>query len=366
MENLKLAHKNARKDKLYYKEVKMVDANEEFYLKEIQKLLIDEKYIVSDYVISIINDKGKERELCKLPYYPDRIIQWAIMLQIEFIFMEVFTNFTCASIKYRGIHKASQLLDKYMQDEEGTKYCLKVDIHKFYPNIDHAILKKLIRKKIKDKQLLALLDLIIDSIPNNKGVPIGSYLSQFLANFYLAYFDHWLKEELRIKYVIRYMDDIVILHHSKEFLHYIKKAMDEYLAENLNLTIKDNWQVFPTAIRGIDFVGYRHFYGFKLLRKSTCKRFKRKMLDIQKKIKSGKEMSYSDWCSMYSYKGWLEWCNGYRLYLKYIDPIIDEFIDYYIKNIKWKGVKTNERFRNKARKQIPSKAYNYRQRFSLC
>ena len=79
MENLKLAHKNARKDKLFYKEVQMVDSDEEYYLKQIQEMLINKTYEVSDYVVSVINDKGKDRELCKLPYFPDRIIQWAIL-----------------------------------------------------------------------------------------------------------------------------------------------------------------------------------------------------------------------------------------------------------------------------------------------
>lgn len=239
------------------------------------------------------------------------------MLQIEFVFMEVFTDFTCASIKGRGIHKASSLIDRHMEDVGETQYCLKIDISKFYPNIDHNILKFLLRKKFKDKKLLKLLDKIINSTPGNKGVPIGSYLSQFLANFYLAYFDHWLKEEKKVKYVVRYMDDVVILHHSKDFLHSLKREMDEYLSKELKLKIKDNWQVFPTGIRGIDFVGYRHFYGFKLLRKNTCKRFKKSILSIRKKVESGKQMSYRDWCSANSYKGWLKWCDGFRLAFQY-------------------------------------------------
>lgn len=338
MENLKLAHKNARKDKLYYREVQMVDANEEYYLKQIQEMLINETYEVSDYAVSIIKDKGKERELMKLPYFPDRIIQWAVMLQIESIFIKTFTNFTCASIKDRGIHKASELLDKYMEDVQGTQNCLKIDVNKFYPSIDHDILKFLLRKKFKDKKLLKLLDKIIDSIPGNKGIPIGSYLSQFLANFYLSYFDHWLKEVKKVKYVIRYMDDIVILHHSKEFLHSLKREMDEYLWRELKLKIKDNWQVFPTGIRGIDFVGYRHFYGFKLLRKSTCKRFKRQMVRIKIKCDAGGKLTYSEWCSANSYKGWLIWCDSYRLSEKYITPIQKYLDDYYITEIKERKV----------------------------
>jgi RNA-directed DNA polymerase len=338
MENLKLAHKNARKDKLFYREVKMVDSDEEYYLTQIQEMLKNKTYEVSEYTISVISDKGKERELCKLPYYPDRIIQWAILLQIEFVFLQVFTDFTCASLKNRGIHKASAILDKYMRDKPGTAYTLKVDINKFYPNINHNILKQLLRKKFKDSDLLELLDKIIDSIPGGKGVPIGSYLSQYLANFYLAYFDHWLKEQMGVQYVIRYMDDIVILHHSKDFLHWLKRKMDDYLKNELELKIKDNWQVFPTGIRGIDFVGYRHFYGFKLLRKSTCKRFKKKMIAIKRKCDAGKKMTYKEWCCANSYYGWLKWCDGYRLTQKYLTPIQGYLDDYYITEIKERKV----------------------------
>lgn len=213
-----------------------------------------------------------------------------------------------------------------------------VDVSKFYPNINHSILKQLLRRKFKDADLLELLDLIIDSIPGEKGVPIGSYLSQYLANFYLAYFDHWIKEEMGVHYVIRYMDDIVILHHSKEFLHWLKNQMDKYLQENLQLKIKDNWQVFPTATRGIDFVGYRHFYGFKLLRRTTYKRFKKRMLYIARKIRKGIPIGYKDWCSFNSYKGWLKWCDSFRLALKYVVPLQATMDEYYQLKIKRKAV----------------------------
>lgn len=325
MDNLKLAHKNARKDKKFYREVKMVDSDEEFYLGQIHDMLKNETYEVSPYKTSIINDKGKDRKLYKLPYFPDRIIQWAILLQIEPIFMEVFSSFSCASIKRRGIHKASKLLDRYMGNREETAYCYKIDVRKFYDNINHQILKNLLRRKIKDEILLGLLDKIIDSISGNKGVPIGSYLSQFLANFYLSYFDHWLKEEKHLKYVIRYMDDVVILHRSKEFLHNLRKEVAAYLKNKLDVSIKTNWQVFPTAIRGIDFVGYRHFYDFKLLRKSTSLNFKRKMRKIRKICESGKLMSHSDYCSVRSYGGWLDWGDCFRLADKYIAPL-DNFL----------------------------------------
>ena len=281
MDNLRLAHQNAREDKLFYKEVKMVDSDPDKYLSMIREMLLNETYQVLEYTISIINDKGKERELAKLPYFPDRIIQWAIMLQVENIFLKTFCSHTCSSIPGRGIKEAYMLTNKYMKDRINTKYCLKIDVSKFYPSINHDILKKMLRKKFKDKRLLSLFDKIIDSYPKQTGVPIGSYLSQYLANFYLAYFDHWLKEEMGVKYVVRFADDMVIFAASKQELHSLIHEIKKYMKDNLEIRVKDNWQVFPTNTRGIDFVGYRFFYDFILLRKSTCKRFKRKMLKIK-------------------------------------------------------------------------------------
>ena len=340
MDNLREAHRNARKDKSYYKEVQMVDSNPDFYLSQIQTMLKNQTYKVceSDYTVSKINDKGKERELWKLPYFPHRIIQWAVMLQIEPIFNKVFTNFTCASLPNRGISKVRQTMCRYLKDDIDARYCLKIDVHHFYPSIDHEILKKLLRKKFKDPKLLKMFDMIIDSHPST-GIPIGSYLSQYFANFYLAYFDHWLKEELHLKYVVRYMDDVVILHRSKRHLHWVVRQIMNYLSQNLKLELKANWQVFPSFVRGIDFVGYRFFRRFILLRKKCCKRFKRSMIQIRKKWESGRRINFRQFCTINSYRGWLKWCNGFRLAEKYLKPVLPAVDDYYWNVIKRKVVK---------------------------
>lgn len=329
MDNLRLAHKNARKDKLFYKEVKMVDENPDKFLSEIREMLLNGTYQVSEYAVSIIKDNGKQRELAKLPYFPDRIIQWAVMLQIEHVFLKTFCSHSCSSIPGKGIKEAYRLTKKYMKDKEGTKYCLKMDVSKFYPNINHTILKGLLRKKFKDNRLLDLLDKIIDSYPNEKGIPIGSYLSQYLANFYLSYFDHWLKEDKHIKYVVRFADDIVVFGSTKQELHSLILEIKQYMKTHLKLKIKDNWQIFPTNKRGVDFVGYRFFFDFTLLRKSTCKRFKKKMLKIKAKWDEGKLPNFSEWCSANSYVGWMKWCDSWRLFEKYIEPIVNALIAYY-------------------------------------
>lgn len=290
------------------------------HLKEIQKSLVNKTFTTSEYEVYTIYDSGKEREIHKLPYYPDRIVQWAIMLQIEPIFIKTFIYDTYAAIPGRGMHLALKRLHKAMEDREATKYCLKFDVKKFFPSIDTEILKQLIRRKFKDKDLLWLLDDIIDST-NGQGVPIGNYTSQYFGNFYLTYFDHWMKEEKKCKYYFRYMDDIVILHHSKEHLHELRKEVEKYLRDNLRLTLKENWQVFPTYVRGIDFVGYRSFGDYTLLRKSTAKKMKRKMRTINKRGHFKK----TDINSIMSYKGWLEHCDAYNLEKAYILPLLRRY-----------------------------------------
>jgi hypothetical protein len=340
-ENLQLAHQKARKDKSFYREVKMVDANEECYLLQIQNMLIWKTYSIKsdDYTAFKKMDKGKEREIFKLDYFPHRIVQHALMNVIEDILFKSFISNTFSSIPNKGIHLCLKRMDKDIKkDEDGTTYCLKMDVKKFYPNINQNILKDLFRKKIKDKDVLWLINTIVDSMEGEKGIAIGSLFSQWAGNFYLTYFDHWLKEEQKIKYYYRYCDDLVILHHDKSFLHELRKEIQIYLKNNLDLELKQNWQVFPTKVRGVDFVGYRHFVDYILLRKTTAKSMKRKLNKIYKKCRQGYKISYSEWCSINSYKGWLKWCNGYNLYYKYIKPLEFYTEQYYKEVIKNEGV----------------------------
>jgi len=351
IENLKLAHRNARKGKGWYQEVKEVNANEEYYLTKLQEMLINKTYKTSEYEIFIKQDGDKEREIYKLPYFPDRICQWAIMQVIELILINNFTKDTYSAIPGKGIHqvvkqirgyykevddKQIYVLGIFMKDPYGTQYTLKFDIKKYYPSIDHNILKTKYRRIFKDNDLLWLLDEIINSTLGDVGIPIGNYLSQYSGNFYLSSFDHWIKEVKKVKYYFRYMDDVVIFGSNKEELHKLRLDITEYLRNELKLKMKENWQVFPTFIRGVDFVGYRFFFDYTLLRKSTCKNFKRKMTKIKKKCLNSGQMNYSEWCSVNSYKGWLKWCDSYRLSNKYITPIQPFVDEYYEKHVKRK------------------------------
>jgi RNA-directed DNA polymerase len=303
IENLILAETKARKGKSKQYGVQVFDKNPQEKLAELYTMLFEKKYQTSEYTTFTVYEP-KERLVFRLPYFPDRITHHAVMNVLEPIFTKAFINDTYSCIKGKGIHSAVRNLKMALQDQDNTVYCLKLDIVKFYPNVDHAILKQLLQRKFKDNDLLWLLNEIIDSAD---GLPIGNYLSQYFANFYLTYFDHWIKEELQIKHYFRYADDIVILSKNKPHLHETLSLIKQYLNDNLKLQVKDNYQVFPVEARGIDFVGYVFYHTHTMLRKSIKKRFAKAVSKKQHKP------------TIAAYYGWAKHCNSKHL-LKKILP----------------------------------------------
>lgn len=307
IDNIILAHKNARKGKTHYREVKKVDCNILYFAQEIQNMLINNTYEVGDYeVFTKTVDNGKVREIFRLDYYPHRIIHHAILQVLEDIWVKTFISSTYCCIRNRGIHKALVKIKNDLHKNKNLKYCYKFDIRKYYPNVDNSILKTTMRKKLKDKKLLLLLDKIIDS---SKGLPIGNYMSQYFSNLYLNGFDHYCKEVLKLKFYYRYCDDIVVLHEDKTFLHQARLSIEDYLTKHLKLEIKSNWQVFQVNSRGIDFLGYRFFSSYTLLRKSIAKKVKIIAYNIQKKNYATR----GDINSLMSYYGWLIHANTLNL-----------------------------------------------------
>lgn len=300
MDNLRLADEKARKGKTLRPGVIAHDRNREANIEALYQRLQDKTFRTSAYSTFIIHEP-KEREIFCLPYFPDRIVHHAVMNILEPIFVSTFTADTYSCIKGKGIHGAVRAVKKALLDVPGTQYCLKLDIKKFYPNIDHDVLKHLLRRKFKDPDLLWLLDEIIDSAP---GVPIGNYLSQYFANFYLTPFDHWIKEVRMERYYFRYSDDVAVLSDSKPHLHELLSEMRSYLHDYLKLEIKDNYQVFPVDARGIDFVGYVFRHEYILLRKSIKQNFARMIARRRNPA------------SIASYNGWATHCNSRHLLKK--------------------------------------------------
>lgn len=299
IDNIKEAIKEVSKRKTKRKNVKYILDNIEEKAKEIQELLINENYIPSPYKIFILKEgiNKKEREIRAPKFFPDQIIHRLLIKQIEYILIRGMYKFSCASIKNRGVHYGKKYLEKWLRkDKKNTKYCLKLDIQKFFPSVNNFIMKELFTYKIKDKKVLNLINIIIDSC--EKGLPIGNYTSQWFANFYLEKLDHFIKQNLQAIYYMRYMDDIVILGNNKRKLHKIRKSIEDFL-EFFSLKIKSNWQVFRIDDRGLDFLGFR-FYHFKtIIRKKLMFRIS----NTNNKFNKFKSLNHS--YSLVSYFGWL-------------------------------------------------------------
>lgn len=225
MDNLYLAFQHAKKGKGWYKEVQQIEKRPYYYLAGLQWMLQNHLYKTSEYATFTKKDGKKEREIYKLPFFPDRIAQWAVLQVIEPQLLAYFTDDTYSAIPNKGIHAAYKKLRLAVDTvPEEMTYCLKIDCKKFYPSIDHETLKQKFRRKYKDPELLELIDEVIDSIStcpatdeniefyrscgneikivkvNGKdfiegvGIPIGNYFSQYDGNFFLSGFDHWIKE----------------------------------------------------------------------------------------------------------------------------------------------------------------------------
>lgn len=300
----------------------MVDRDPERYLTALQKMLIDGRFKTSKYVAMIKQCSGKQRDILKLPYYPDRIVHHCIVQVLAGVWYKALIRDTFACIPGRGIHDGLRRIKHALRDRPGTRYCLKIDVQKFYPSVDHAILKTIIRRKIKDVKVLDLIDEIIDS--TSAGVPIGNYLSQHFGNLYLNGYDHWMKEARGCRYYYRYCDDVVVLDGCKERLHQLRKDTARYWSEHLNLTMKPNWQVFPVDARGIDFLGYRFFHGYTLLRKSLARRAVTKMRRIKRHWRRIPPRSVIG--SVVSYDGWMRHANCLNLRRSVIDPEMRDIV----------------------------------------
>jgi RNA-directed DNA polymerase len=317
LDNIKQAVMSASLGKRNQNRVKRVIDNIDIVAKRIQEMLVNKTYEPSPYIVKTIYDGAnkKERNIYKPRFYPDQIIHWSLMLQLQPILMRGMYEYNCGSIPGRGTSYGQKTLRKWLDtDYKNTKYCLKMDVSKFYPSVDNEILKQMFRRKVKDRHCLWLISTIIDS---SDGLPIGNYTSQWFANFFLQGLDHFIKEKLGVKYYIRYVDDLVLLGPNKKKLHRARKEIAKYLT-GINLKLKGNWQVFKVNCRDIDFLGFRFFRDKTILRKRNALRIRRRFKKISKK----KVMSYRDACAVISYWGWIKRSDSYNFYNNHVKPMV--------------------------------------------
>ena len=221
----------------------------------------------------------KKRLIKALPFR-DRIVhQWYIEEFIKPYIIPRFINDSYSCIENKGSHKGIKKLQKYMRSyyqKNKDYYVLKCDISNFFYNVDKNILFNILKKYISDKKLLNLTKIIIFDDQEEIGIPIGNYTSQYFANIYLNELDYYIKEELKVKYYIRYMDDFVLLLDNKEECKRIKKLIENFLNDKLHLQLNKKSKYFHNSF-GIDFLGYRAFNDYLLLRKNSKRKIRKKM-----------------------------------------------------------------------------------------
>ena len=323
LDNLWSAHKAARKGKTQQRAVKRIDNNPDKHLHLLHDLLESGEYRTGRYSVREMAERGKARTIYRLPYWPDRVVQHAIAQVMIPIWQPTLIRHTYASIKGRGIHDAAHTVRAQLRtDRPGTKYCLKMDVRKFYPTIPHDLLVGLLSRKIKDARALDLLEEIVRSVSiasPDVGVPIGNYLSQWFANLYLSPADWRIKQHYRVRYYHRYCDDLVLLHHDKSFLHRVRWDLSEWLSREFRLDVKGDWQVFPVQARGVDFVGYRMWPDKTLLRKPTKKRMAAR-LSPERAARRSPAGVQATRRSAGSYDGWTRFGSTRNLRTKIITP----------------------------------------------
>lgn len=254
--------------------------NKEKELFKLQEELQNHSYQPSAYRIFYIREP-KLRQICAAPVR-DRVVHHAVCNIVGEIWDKNLIDDTFACRRGKGAHAAVSRAQEFAR---RFKFYLQCDIRHYFETLDHEILKKIISRKIKDCELLDLLDTIIDQpligSDAGKGVPIGNLTSQYFANLYLGRLDRFVKETLSVKGYLRYMDDFVLFAESKEVLHEWQFEIEKFARHGLNLELKKSSIIAP-LIGGLSFLGFRVFSNSLRLRGEKWRRFRCKVIAKEK------------------------------------------------------------------------------------
>jgi len=284
-DNLTLAYKKARKHKTLKKYVQDFEKNLEHNLLLLRSEFFLKAYRPKPLETFIIRDP-KTRKISKSDFR-DRVVHHALCNIIEPIFEKTFLHDSYANRINKGALKAierfEQFKRKVTKNNHQRCYVLKADIKHYFETVNHDILMQIIEKKVKDKNILWLIKIILENHKTEirgKGMPLGNLTSQFFANIYLNELDHYVKETMQVKYYIRYVDDFVILSHSKKELRDYQEQINIFLITKLCLELHPEKTTICNLKDGVGFLGLRIFENHKLLKKSNVRKFKNKLLKL--------------------------------------------------------------------------------------
>lgn len=322
-ENLYLAYCNSKKGKRYRMQALEFKKNLEENLIEIQNELIWQCYTSRGYRQFWINDPKKR--LISAPSFRDRVVHHALVQVVEPIFERIFIYDTYACRVGKGTHAAVARLQSFTRIAKrnyGHYYALKCDISKFFPSINHDILKCIFAHYIRDTRVRKLYGQIIDSYEiNGRGLPIGALTSQLSANLYLSPLDHYIKEVLHERFYVRYMDDFIILSPSKKRLRDDLDKIKRFLGYYLDMRLNPKTSIVQDK-EGIDFCGYKIWPTHIIARKRTVKRMKRRLKKLARFYRTNPNILPRARQTIMSFLGYMQRCNGYQTTKSVLHSII--------------------------------------------
>lgn len=321
-ENLYQAHKKSRRGKQNRREIINYELRLSENLQRLSYHLQRGIYRIKSYNRFIIHDP-KTREIQSLSY-GDRIVQHSLCDNVLGPYLDkrlIYDNAACR--RGKGTHFAMDRLSGFMQEfyrKYGTDgYFLKCDIRKYFDSVDHEVLLNKIASMKLDSETKALLIMIVNSYEASlgKGLPMGNQTSQWFALMYMDGLDRLIKEKLKMKYYTRYMDDLILLHHDREYLKNSLKQMTEYVERELKLSFNEKTQIHHVR-QGVDYLGFHFYLGengkvIKTLRQSGKKRLKRRLKAFKRLYRDGRIELSDIQRSLVSCRGHLKYGNTWRL-----------------------------------------------------
>lgn len=327
VENILYAWKKFRKGKRSKVDVRAFEFGLEENIFDLYYHLISGTWKPDPYVIFYVQDP-KLRKIHKATVR-DRVLYQLMYLYLYQIFDKSFIHDSYSSRKIKGTHLGIKRFEEFSRivtkNYTQIAFTLKCDIRKFFDSIDHDTLISLINKKIKDEKLMSLIVQIIDSFhtTNRKGLPLGNVTSQIMANIYLNELDQFCKHTLKTEYYIRYCDDFVILHNSREFLESLIDKLQSFLTNKLRLTLHPRKVTIRKIKSGIDFLGYVLLPHYKVLRTKTKNRILKKISRMKYLYEKGQiDKEYFEQ-SIQSYLGVLSHCKSEKI----VESISRIFLD---------------------------------------
>lgn len=325
-ENLYRAYLQARRNKRYRDEVLRFSASLEENLIIIQNDLIYQTYNPGRHREFYVYEPKKR--LIMAPPFRDRVVHHALCNVIEPIFDArfIFDSYACRTGK--GTHLGADRVTHFLRSSKNLwerVYCLKADVAQYFPSIDHDVLLGILWERITCNDTRWLIEQIVRSTESydesaHMGLPIGNLTSQLFANIYLDQLDHFAKHTLKVKYYVRYMDDVIILHGDKQVLRSYLQEIEGFLAHRLRLRLNRKTSIFPIS-QGIDFLGYRIWDDHRLLRKASIKRAKRGFKKLSNDYAEGKVSLERVKATVMSWLGHCSHANAYRIRRKVLGEL---------------------------------------------